>query len=645
MGRLENLSENDESRESRATTEDLLRTMANDLRSLQQDVVSQLHQDVQRLQAEKSRLVSDIEKLQHQRQLMQSQHEMALSHQQIAQQQAWAKQLALALANHLHAALTQRLNQTLVNAQNPQIQTVNLSGLSMPQVDTENTYRVLASIDETVSRAFNSLNHDLSSYQSALSQQINRMHDLGQQGEAILEVLVGRISQQLQSEGVKRSSGSPIPPTSASVQTASSPVDYFPNAISTPEAEVGSLSSNPLSFTTATPFPETASSPAATSSSSSVPVTPSPVAPSSSTSIPVAPSPVAPSSVAPSSTAIASRKSHPFRSGVIFILFSTAMLALHYVIVQIVGAEGRLFGSAELVVGGYLSLATFSSALLLLWVRMIAIVPLLAWLSGLLYPPVWRDVKAFFVVYDRRLLMSLIGSGVFLLLSQTFLYIAINEIGPAVAATLAAIYPLATLPLTWMLFGDRPTRLKLVALVAIGLGTGMALFAAQTALSNEGIVAGVISSVTFALYLVAMLIINRRKLNPVPISLIQNSTMFVLSSLFLIGIGSRATPSNWLGLMVSGFVLGGLTIVSYFLNDVGSRLLGPARATLITASVPALTALLAFLVLPSPQNSLSFGQIFGILIVTAGSALLSLERIMNQVKAARQRRIEEYSNG
>jgi drug/metabolite transporter (DMT)-like permease len=321
------------------------------------------------------------------------------------------------------------------------------------------------------------------------------------------------------------------------------------------------------------------------------------------------------------------------------------MLALHYVIVQIVGAEGRLFGSAELVVGGYLSLATFSSALLLLWVRMIAIVPLLAWLSGLLYPPVWRDVKAFFVVYDRRLLMSLIGSGVFLLLSQTFLYIAINEIGPAVAATLAAIYPLATLPLTWMLFGDRPTRLKLVALVAIGLGTGMALFAAQTALSNEGIVAGVISSVTFALYLVAMLIINRRKLNPVPISLIQNSTMFVLSSLFLIGIGSRATPSNWLGLMVSGFVLGGLTIVSYFLNDVGSRLLGPARATLITASVPALTALLAFLVLPSPQNSLSFGQIFGILIVTAGSALLSLERIMNQVKAARQRRIEEYSNG
>ncbi|WP_416675085.1 hypothetical protein [Egbenema bharatensis] len=82
-------------------------------------------------------------------------------------------------------------------------QTVDVSQLSLTQVDPEQTQRLLASIDETVNRAFTSLNHDLSSYQSALSQQINRMHDLGQQGEAILEVLVGRISQQLQSDVVR----------------------------------------------------------------------------------------------------------------------------------------------------------------------------------------------------------------------------------------------------------------------------------------------------------------------------------------------------------------------------------------------------------------------------------------------------------
>ncbi|PSB12343.1 EamA family transporter, partial [filamentous cyanobacterium CCP2] len=349
------------------------------------------------------------------------------------------------------------------------------------------------------------------------------------------------------------------------------------------------------------------------------------------------PPPVTTDPTALPSRSAPARKGSPFRSGVIFILFSAAILALHYVIVQIIGTEGRLFGNEALPVGGYISLATFSSALLVLWVRMIAIVPLLAWLAGLLYQPVWRDVKLFFISKDRRLLWSLIGSGIFLMLSQVFLYIAIGEIGPAVAATLTSIYPLATIPLTWTLFGDRPTRLKIIALVAIVLGAGLALTAAQSALSNEGIVAGILSSITFALYLVSMLIINRRKLNPVPISLIQNSTIFVLSSLFLIVLGSRATPSNWFGLVIGGLILGGLTIVSYFLNDVGSRLLGPARATLITASVPALTALLAFLVLPSPQNSLSVGQIAGILILTMGSAVLSFERVINQMKASRQR--------
>jgi drug/metabolite transporter (DMT)-like permease len=632
MGRLENLPENGEFGDSRATTEDLLKTMANDLRSLQQDVVSQLHQDVQRLQAEKSSLISDIEKLQSQRQMLQTQHEIDLSQQQIAQQQAWAKQLALALANHLHAALAQRLNQTLSTQQIHQ--TVDISQLSASQVNPDNTYRLLASIDETVNRAFNSLNHDLSSYQSALSQQINRMHDLGQQGEAILEVLVGRISQQLQSDVLKNRVGDrAFQASPPAAPNSPPPTDFFPPSINPPEADIP-FADTPIP---AAGIPAALNQPAPSAPVPSAPSTsPPPTAP-----IPVSNNPIAPSPVFASPSAVPARKSNPLRSGVVFILFSTAMLALHYVIVQIIGTEGRLFGNAGLAVGGYISLATFSSALLLLWVRMIAIVPLLAWLSGLLYPPVWRDVKAFFVSYDRRLLWSLIGSGIFLLLSQTFLYIAINEIGPAVAATLTAIYPLATIPLTWMLFGDRPTRLKVIALGAIFVGTGLALFAAQTALSNEGIVAGVLSSITFALYLVAMLIINRRKLNPVPISLIQNATMFVLSSVFLIGIGSRATPSNWLGLTVGGIILGGLTIVSYFLNDVGSRLLGPARATLITASVPALTALLAFLILPSPQNSLSIGQIAGILVVTIGSAILSFERVMNQMKAARQRRIEE----
>lgn len=630
MGRLDNLPNNIEP-EDFNTPQELLRSMTHDLKTLQQDLVAQLHQDIRRLQAEKSRLINDIEKLQNQQQTLQSQHEVTLSRQQLAQQQAWAKQLALALANHLHTALMQRLSQTISTQQMPRSDDMPQIAGSTP-VDPENTYRVLASIDETINHALSSLRHDLNSYQSALSQQISRMHDLGQQGEAILDVLVSRISQQLQAEALKsRSDRSPSdsnPSRSAAVVSPPSPKITPPDAITAPPS-----APKPSTFVTPPLVPAAPAETYGTETNYSPEPTPPEAAPPQESTdlagtVPPADVPV----TSPRSTP--ARRS-PFQAGLLLILFSTATLALHHVIVQIIGTPGRLFGSEALQVGGFIRLSTFSSALLVLWVRMVAIVPLMAWLAGLLYRPVWRDFKAFFVSKDRRLLWSLVGSGIFLMLSQVFLYVAIGEVGPAVGVAISSLYPLVTLPSMWLLFGERLSRLKLVAIFAIGLGITFTVLAARTLLSDQGMVAAVISGVTFGLYLVSMALINRRKLNPIPISLIQNATIFVLSSLFLIGFGSSASPSNWPGLLISGLILGGLTIVSYILNDVGSRILGAARATLITASVPALTALLAFLILPSAQNFLSVGQIIGILILTMGIAALSLERILNQHRATR----------
>jgi drug/metabolite transporter (DMT)-like permease len=629
MGRLDNLPDNVES-EDFNTPQELLRSMTNDLKTLQQDLVAQLHQDIRRLQAEKSRLINDIEKLQTQQQTLQSQHEVTLSRQQLAQQQAWAKQLALALANHLHSALMQRLSQTISTQQMQRSDDLpQIAGSGSTQVDPENTYRMLASIDETINHALSSLRHDLNSYQSALSQQISRMHDLGQQGEAILDVLVSRISQQLQVEALKSRSDRPSSestPRSAPLVSPPAPKITPSDAIAAPPVPKSSSLTPPSTSVASAPEPTAETAIHLPEQAVSEP--PLPPEPTDLTADLAAAAPPAPT------RSTAARRS-PFQAGLLLILFSTATLALHHVIVQIIGTPGRLFGSEALQVGGFIQLSTFSSALLVLWVRMVAIVPLMAWLAGLLYRPVWRDFKSFFVSRDRRLLWSLVGSGIFLMLSQVFLYVAIGELGPAVGVAISSLYPLVTLPLMWLLFADRPSRLRTLAIFAIALGIAFTVLAARSLLSDQGMLAAVISGVTFGLYLVSMTLINRRKLNPIPISLIQNATIFVLSSLFLIGFGSSAAPNNWPGLIVSGLVLGGLTIVSYILNDVGSRILGAARATLMTASVPALTALLAFLILPNAQNFLSLGQIIGILILTMGIAALSLERILNQNKAAR----------
>jgi drug/metabolite transporter (DMT)-like permease len=591
------------------TAEAILKTMTQDLQELQQDLVTHLNQDIRRLQAEKSRLINDIEKLQNQQQTLQSQYEGALSRQQIAQQQAWAKQLALVLANHLQAALNDRLNQMMTIP--------NQSGMNVPQLaagNSDNTQRVLASLDDTVNRTFDSLRHDLNSYQSSLAQQLDRMQNLGRQGEAILEVLVGRLSQQLQIEATKaqvrdRSYGTNLPEAGS---------NYALTGINPPSVPLSSYPPVPVP-----PPPSAQPEPTAPSLGAAfLPTTPN-----------VAPEPT----VAPVKPSRPKRLSH-FQIGLVMVLLSTLSLSLHHVVVGILGNASKLFG--VLPVGGYINLNTISSSVLVLWMRTLVVVPLMAWLSGFLYKSSWRDVKSFASSNDRRLLGSVIGSGFFLFLSQIFIYISIGLIGPGIAVTLLFIYPIATVPLMWALFNDRPTRFRagvmLVILLGVVLTAYLKLDTAADAVSREGITKGIVmavlSGVAFAIYLVTMQI-SFRKLHPVPVSLIQFASMFVFSSLGLILLGIKATPNNWIGFMVGGAILGILTLAGYFLNNLGVRYMGAARASILAASSPALTALLAFLVIPGSLTKLYAIQIVGILIVTLGVTALAVERMLIQNKA------------
>ncbi|MBF2001393.1 MAG: EamA family transporter [Synechococcales cyanobacterium M58_A2018_015] len=631
MGRLDNVPEQNSSdleADDPRTAEAVLRSMAQDLRTLQRDLLTELSQDISRLQAEKSRLVNDIERLQQQQQSLQANYEVALSRQQLAQQQAWAKQLALVLANHLQAALSERLNQTIGNAQGQGMG--GLPPISGAATNAENTYRLLASLDETVNRTFASLRHDITSYQSTLAQQLERMHAMGQQGEAILDVLVRRLSQQLQLEAA-RSQGELRESPSSSLPAE---LPYNPNAGAVPTASLTPPalgSSTPYSPPSewAVPRPE----PAAT-------MPPRPTNPAArepeAESSPVPP-------LEPPARAPRSRKAASIRTGLILVLLATLAVALHHVTVAIVGNSSRLFGGPA--IGGYLPLDRFSSALLLLWLRMVVVVPLMVWLARFLHPPTLPDIRAFAQSRDRRMLWGIVGSGIFLFLSQVFLYLAIGQIGPGVAVTTLFLYPVGTLLLGWLLFGDRPTLPRLGAAVAILVGVGLAVFPiwSNADRSPQGVVMAVLAGITFALYLVAMQI-GARKLHPVPVSLLQFAAMFVLSSAGLIMLGVEVDSNNWGGLIGCGIGLGLLTVASYLLNHFGIRIMGAARATIVAASAPVLTALLAFVVIPGSLTALSALQILGILAVTLGGTALSLERMVVQNRAARQAKLREQGN-
>jgi drug/metabolite transporter (DMT)-like permease len=309
------------------------------------------------------------------------------------------------------------------------------------------------------------------------------------------------------------------------------------------------------------------------------------------------------------------------------VLISTVALSFHNVVVRIIGKESLVFGLFNL--GGFLQLG-LGNSILVLWLRMLVVLPLMVPVAMFLYPSVWRDTRRFLNATDRRPLFNVVGSGFFLFLSQILIYIAIGEIGAGPAVTILFMYPIVTVPLAWFLFGDRPTPLRWIVMVAISLGvilTALPNLSSANTVSGEGVFTAVLSGIAFAFYLLFMQI-GFKKLHPIPVSLIQFFTIFILTSvILLLPFNLEIHVDNPGGFVLGGIILGALTLIGYLTNNFGVRFMGAARASIIASSGPVITALLAWLVIHSPLQAV---QLLGILLVTGGVTALSFERMKGQ---------------
>ncbi|MGB3138412.1 MAG: EamA family transporter [Nodosilinea sp.] len=595
------------------SAEVVLRVLGHDLEALRHQVTGYLSSDIARLQARKQRLMADVEALegdyealQRQHQQLQSTYAEGLSQQQTIQQQAWAKRLAVALATHLQG----QLETALAKAHSSILQTSSHLDAVSPSATA---IQSLAALDTTLQGTLTSLQQDLTSYHSSLSQQINRMQSVEQQGEAILEALVARLSQQLQGQmtppPVRRSS---TPPRNG-LPGATLPLS--PDRTQSPGIEA----------------------PAARDSLSVSPTT-TPRATQARPQLEVKPS---------SSGDVILGTGNPSQNqlqvGLLMVVLSTLALSIHNVIVGIIGYGGQILG--RIPVEAVLPL-TIPNSLLLLWLRMVVVVPLLALAAPRLYPRVGSDLRQLLQSSDRRPLAQVVASGGFLFLSQVLIYKAIADVGPGVAVTLLFMYPLITVPLAWFLFGDRPTPLRLVVMFAISMGI---VFTALpriyqditgSSVSLWGVGAALLASIAFALFLVAMQL-SFKRLHPVPVSLLQFSTIFILTSLILV-VGTffglePSQPSQPLQLYIGAGLLGLLTLLGYLFNNYGVKLLGASQASIVAASGPVATALLAYFITPGEKSTLLFIQWMGVILVTLGVISLSLERLTSQRRQAKQR--------
>lgn len=628
MGQMENRPVSNTSENGR-TVESLLQIVTQDLRRLHEGLVTQLSEEVNQLQAEKAYLTEEVKQLKAQHQTLQTQRTAALSQQQIAQQQLWAKQLAMALANHLQSLMVQQINQ-MAKANSIAGMGSGLPGSS--QLQSDNAQRMLASLDATFSATFRSLQQELNSYHSALSQQLGRMHNLEQQGEAVLQALVSKLQEQLQAESFGSTTVLQSPVSGSAYSYPTGPDESsLSETVLQPHARPGYASPSDLS-----------SSPSLSAQAGQTPPVYSPQAahshPPQSASSPVISTPIPAPGVPQPLTRLFPKKETNFWAGFILVLFSTVALSIHNVVVRVIGKPSSILGLPE--IGGFINITVLGNSLLILWLRMLVVLPLMVAVSMVLYPPVWRDLSQFLAARDRRPLLNVVGSGFFLFLSQVLIYIAIGQIGAGPAVTILFMYPLVTVPLAWILFGDRPTPLRWAVMAIISLGVVFTALPSidvnkVTSGGEMGVTAAIAAGIAFALYLIFMQL-GFKKLHPVPVSLIQFFTIFVLSSIILIFLGPNlgvlVQPEKRVGFIVSGIILGALTLIGYLANNFGVRFMGAALASIIASIGPVVTALLAWILINNPLQGV---QILGIVMVTLGVGLLSVERMKLQMQAAK----------
>ncbi|NEQ22302.1 MAG: DMT family transporter, partial [Microcoleus sp. SIO2G3] len=201
------------------------------------------------------------------------------------------------------------------------------------------------------------------------------------------------------------------------------------------------------------------------------------------------------------------------------------------------------------------------------------------------------------------------------------LYISIGLIPTGIALTLFFSYPVFTALFSWRLFGSRPTLFRWSVMGLILLGSSLTLPHSQTTngFSSLGVITGITSGITYALYTVIAQK-SFERIHPVPFTWISFTTTLVLSAASLMIWNVHEAQLAWLPLWIGGLLSAIATFAGHLLNNFGIRLVGAASASMISATNPALTVILAWLTIQETLNGL---QLVGVVIVTLSVALLS----------------------
>lgn len=265
MGRFEQRPDNQRPRgEISRAAETALWAVVEDLESLQQNILRSFQEEVKRLQSEKEQLSEEINQLIEEKEHLQEVR-------RITEQQVLIRQLSEALAKHICSQLQSSLAK-IASQTEMQIAALKSAQVITPgQENNEPAEKMLVTLDDNLTIAFNSLQQELKNYQNNISQQLSRMYGQQQEGEAILESFINQLRgdlnktiQEATQIATKSSPPTVIQPAEVPPPSASKAVILSPPTVLQPD-EVQSFS--PPSIEAVTPKPAEFQPPVAESAS------------------------------------------------------------------------------------------------------------------------------------------------------------------------------------------------------------------------------------------------------------------------------------------------------------------------------------------------------------------------------------------
>jgi drug/metabolite transporter (DMT)-like permease len=576
-----------------------LTDLTRGLKQLQQDIVVQLAQDVTRLQTEKHRLMIELDRLRQERSLATT---AATTPKEIGSlsledQQAWIAQLARVLAAHLEEKIAQRLESS-----DRQSASDSLRSADPLAIDDSSQASAESSLETSPEFSQPQANQDL--IQNSYRQPVGQSSVIGerqQQGETTLDVLVSRMDDQRRDTIVTAPMTSNVPSRNAT---------HSPNRA----GETGDrteLIAAPYHHESIDHHPASAETP--------------PPAPNSQHL----------------NRLVATFGFSPVQIGLGLAMAYTLVLSIFYLSLKVMFSARSILPwfAGGLESGGILS-PSLGNVVLVLLLRMIVVMALMPVLASRLCPQWWGQMRDLIRSCDRPLQYQIFGSGVGLFCSQILIYLALGQLPTAIAIAMFFVFPIATVLGAWLLFQAKPTRSRLGLLLVILIG--VALSPARSSSVDVGnLVTGGLYAISSGFAFSGYVLLTQqcgKRLHPITFSMANFAVVLGLAIVgyllsVILGGWFGLLPVGWLpsvpatelgGLFVACLWLGLLTLVSYLLNNFAVRCAGASLASIVGATAPVMTGLLAAIAI---SEWLPVRSVLGIFLVTIGVACLSLERL------------------